>query len=180
VTVSRLARGTLFLVAGPSGTGKDTLIAAAARHLSETHVFPQRVITRPSISDAEVHTHQSIEVFDASLAGGAYALSWSAHGLRYGIPSSIHADLEAGRAVVINVSREVARAARKAFNPARVILVTASRATLAQRLADRGRESADEIAQRLDRQVDLAPDAVIVNEGPVDAAIARFLEVLKG
>lgn len=180
MTLDKAARGTLFLVAGPSGAGKDTLIAEAARALSMSHIFPQRVITRPAGADAEQHAHHSAEVFADAEAKGAFALSWSAHGLRYGIPVSILEDLAAGRHVVVNVSREVAAAARERFQPSHVIVVTASRETLARRLSTRGREAAGDVAQRLDRRVDLAPDTLIVNEGPLEAAITRFIEVLKG
>lgn len=173
-------RGTLFLVAGPSGAGKDTLIAAAAARLSGTHVFPRRVITRPEGADAEQHAHQSDALFASAEAGGAYALSWSAHGLRYGVPVSILEDLDAGRHVVVNVSRAVAAAARRRFHPCRVILVTARREILAERLAARGREAPEDVALRLDRQVDLVPDSLIVNEGPVEITLQRFLEALKG
>lgn len=180
MTLDKAVRGTLFLVAGPSGAGKDTLIAEAARVLARSHVFPQRVITRPVGADAEQNVHQSAEVFACAEAEGAFAFSWSAHGLRYGIPVSILEDLSAGRHVVVNVSRDVAAAARQRFQPSHVILVTASRETLALRLSTRGREAAGDITQRLDRRVDLTADTVIVNEGPLEAAIARFIEVLKG
>lgn len=180
MTANQGARGTLFLVAGPSGAGKDTLIAAAARMLPESHVFPQRVITRPEGRDAERHAHQSIEMFDQAEAAGAYALSWSAHGLRYGIPASILLDLAAGRHVVVNVSRAVAAAARQRLLPSHVIVVTASRDVLATRLAERGRETAEDVALRLERHVDLAPDTLIVNEGPLEITLARFLGVLQG
>lgn len=173
-------RGTLFLVAGPSGAGKDTLIAAAAARLASTHVFPRRVITRPEGTDTEQHAHQSDEMFACAEAAGAYALSWSAHGLRYGVPASILEDLDAGRHVVVNVSRAIAAAARQHFNPCRVILVTARREILAARLAARGREAPQDVAQRLDREVDLLPDSLIVNEGPVEITLERFLEALKG
>jgi len=173
-------RGTLFLVAGPSGAGKDTLIAAAATRLAATHVFPRRVITRPAGDDAEQHAHQSSEMFASAEAGGAFALSWSAHGLRYGVPVSILTDLDAGRHVVVNVSRAVASAARQRFSPCKVILVTARREILAERLAARGREAPEIVTRRLDRQVDLTPDSLIVNEGPIEITLARFLEALVG
>ena len=174
----RQPRGTLFLIAGPSGAGKDTLIAEARKRLSEDFVFPRRVITRPTRSDAELHSFETEARFQQSRADGAFALSWEAHGLLYGVPRSIDEDLKAGRHVVINVSRDVVAAARQAYDPARTILVTASREVLERRLASRGREPPGDIALRLERQLEVQADAVVCNEGNLGTALDQFLTAL--
>ena len=174
----RLARGTLFLIAGPSGAGKDTLIAEARKRLSEHYVFPRRVITRPTRSDAELHSFETEARFQQSRADGAFALSWEAHGLLYGVPRSIDEDLKSGRHVVINVSRDVVATARQAYDPARTILVTAPREVLERRLATRGREPPGDIALRLARQLEVEADAVVCNEGNLGTALDQFLTAL--
>lgn len=174
----RTTRGTLFLVAGPSGAGKDTLIAEARKRLSESYIFPRRVITRPTRSDAELHAFETAESFEQARTDGLFALSWEAHGLLYGVPSTIDEDLKAGRHVVVNVSREVVVAARQAYNPARTILVTAPRDILERRLASRGREPPGDIALRLERQKDIPADAVILNDGNLGTALDQFLSAL--
>ncbi|HVM81880.1 MAG TPA: phosphonate metabolism protein/1,5-bisphosphokinase (PRPP-forming) PhnN, partial [Stellaceae bacterium] len=144
-------RGTLILVVGPSGAGKDTLIEGARDALAgdRRFLFPRRVITRPAEAGGEEHEAMSSVEFAAAEAAGAFALSWGAHGLRYGIPSGIDAELARGRHVVVNVSRSILAEARRRYRPLAIVEVTAPVEVLAERLAARGREGAADIAQRL-------------------------------
>lgn len=125
----------LVLVVGPSGAGKDTLLNAAreAFHGDPRVHFARRVITRPADPDGENHE----PVTEAEFAARDFALSWSAHGLRYGI-----AAVDTAPVVVANVSRGVIAQAA-AHHAVRVIEVTASPELLAARLAARGRETAE-------------------------------------
>lgn len=176
------ARGTLFLVVGPSGAGKDTLIDAA-RMTRPDLAFPVRTVTRPDTPGGEVIDSVRSEVFVQLEAADGFALSWRAHGLAYGVPAVIADTLAAGQSVVVNVSRSVIAAARERFQPCRVVLVTASLEVLAERLAARGREDASGIAWRLERADYMAPAGpdvtVIRNEGDLDAAVAAFLAALQ-
>src|SRR5664279_1853677 len=103
----QLMSGRLVLVVGPSGAGKDTLIAAAKAALADDRrfVFPRRVVTREAIAALEEHDSVSAAEFALREAQGAYALSWAAHGLRYGLPARLVDDLAAGRVIVVNASR---------------------------------------------------------------------------
>lgn len=175
--------GALVLVAGPSGAGKDSLIEAARRQLPATRfVFPQRFITRQDDSGAEVSNHVTPEVFARMQDSGAFLLHWQAHGYHYGISRSVETDLEAGRHVVVNVSRAVVEQARRQHPRLRVCLVTASREVLRQRLTMRGREIEADIDRRLDRSLlgtPEGPDVVeIINDGALQDAIERFIAEL--
>jgi ribose 1,5-bisphosphokinase len=173
----------LVLVVGPSGAGKDTLINAARTALAEDarFVFPRRVVTRQAVAALEDHDSVTLEEFALRQANGAYALSWEAHGLRYGLPASIKDDIVAGRVVVMNGSRAMVGTARDAFPGTVVILVEASPEVRARRLAGRGRETAAEVAERLRREVPAdIPNAIRVdNSGAVAAGISRFLAALR-
>lgn len=178
--------GALVLVVGPSGAGKDTLIAAARRQFLAHRriVFARRYITRDGGAGGESHIAIS-DVDFAALAGrGGFALHWQAHGLSYGIPVSIIADLDAGRTVVANVSRTVLPAARGRFERLVIAHVTAEPAVRAARLAGRGRESEAEILGRLGRAGVTDPygdDVVTIdNGGTLDHAVGRFVEVIAG
>ena len=172
--------GRLVLVVGPSGAGKDTLIARARLMCRDDHVvFPRRVITRAA-SAAEDNDTLSDEAFDNALAGGAFALAWNAHGLKYGIPRSIESDIRQDRIVVCNVSRTVVADARARYAYVTAVLITAPPELLAARLKQRGRPSDGAIEERVRRRVDDAfvPDVVIDTVGPIEANARRLLDVV--
>ncbi|WP_233553089.1 phosphonate metabolism protein/1,5-bisphosphokinase (PRPP-forming) PhnN [Teichococcus wenyumeiae] len=174
-------------VVGPSGAGKDTLLGSARAALSQDprFVFARRAITRPPETSqhagAEDHLPMSEAEFIAARDRGAFALHWQAHGLLYGIPRDIEADLAAGRVVIANLSRAVLAEANTRYR-LRVIEVTAPTAILAARLAQRGRETAEEIAERLMRQPAL-PQGLevvqVVNDTSAEAGAARLLRALR-
>jgi ribose 1,5-bisphosphokinase len=176
--------GVLILVAGPSGSGKDTLIAAARHAFPENcgFVFPSRFITRAG-RIGEEHIYVSPEDFDHLRREGLFFLSWAAHGLSYGIPASIGQDLEAGRIAVFNISRRMIEAARTKWPCTHVISIMVEPEVLRQRLRARGRESDAEIEARLRRANDEAyaidgPVHVLDNSGPLDSSIEKFLSLL--
>jgi ribose 1,5-bisphosphokinase len=168
----------LILVVGPSGAGKDTVLGIARQALAgdKRFRFVRRVITRPA--DAGGEDHESVT--ESAFALRTFALHWQAHGLYYGIPADIADDIARGVVVVANVSRGIiARAAAKF--PVQVIEITAPPDILAQRLAARGRETADDVRQRLARDVPI-PDNVdtdtIVNDRTPAEAADHFTKVL--
>jgi phosphonate metabolism protein PhnN/1,5-bisphosphokinase (PRPP-forming) len=168
-----------ILVVGPSGAGKDAVLLGARRVLAADgrFRFVRRVITRPA--DPRGENHEPISA--AEFARRKFALWWEAHGLRYGIPLDVTADLSRGVAVVANVSRAVIAEAAERF-PVRVIEITAPAEIRARRLAARGRESADDVANRLARSIPV-PDHVrvdtIQNDATLDAAVQAFVSILE-
>jgi phosphonate metabolism protein PhnN/1,5-bisphosphokinase (PRPP-forming) len=178
-------RGVLFLVVGPSGVGKDSLIDGAKRLLSDdvSYYFPKRYITRPKDAGGEPHRAVTEGEFERLNAEGALMLGWEAHGHRYGIPVAAEEAVAAGRSVVVNVSRQVIEEARQRWQPVRILLVTAPRDVLATRLAARGRETDDDIQKRLDRSdaYRVTGDDVleVVNAGRLDRAVDRFVALLE-
>ena len=167
-----MKNGRLVLVVGPSGAGKDTVLTYARAHLANYPqcVFVRRVITRPPGPGEEYDS-----ISEAAFNQQDFALSWSAHGLHYGIPLAIEADLATGKTVIANVSRAVIPDARAKYN-AIVVEITAPVDILAKRLAARGRESEADIAARLARRdAPVEADITIINDGLPEAAGALFL-----
>lgn len=174
--------GRIFAVVGPSGAGKDTLIAAARRARPDLHIV-RRVITRPEEAGGEPFEGVTTAEFEARRAAGAFVLDWEAHGLNYGIPISVEGAMSEGRDVIFNGSRAMLGAAWEAFPGLTVIHVTASVPVLAERLAARGRESREDIARRLARASYEIPYGVGVqvvrNDGALDEAVRAFLAALQ-
>jgi ribose 1,5-bisphosphokinase len=179
------ARGTLILIVGPSGVGKDSLIAYCRERLaaSDAVVFPRRAITRPMNDASEEHDTIPEDAFRDRAGNGGFALHWQAHGLGYGIPLSIANDLAAHRSVVVNVSRAVIGEARLRFQPLTIVSVVAPPDILAKRLHHRGREPGDLIPARLARAVEYevsGPDVIhLDNSGPVEIAGEQLLALLR-
>ncbi len=178
-------RGVLFLVVGPSGVGKDSLIDGARHRLATdlAYHFPRRLITRQVDAGGEDHEAVTEAAFSLLERTGGFMLSWQAHGHRYGIPKSAEQALADGRSVIVNVSRQVVDQARACWSPLRVLVVSAPRDLLAARLAARGREQADDIERRLQRASAyvISGDDVreVVNADELERVIEQFVAVLR-
>ncbi len=179
------SRGTLLAVVGPSGAGKDGLIAFARRELSgdPSVLFVRRVITRAAVASAEDHDHLSPDEFAVACAAGQFAVHWEAHGLSYGVPAMVRAHLSAGGVAVLNGSRAALTDIRAAFGSVVVVHVTAPPEILARRLAGRGRETEAGISHRLQRAtIGLPPQkswVEIDNSGALEAAAAILLATIR-
>lgn len=180
-----IRNGVFVAVVGPSGAGKDTIIGyARTLFADETRLeFVRRVITRPSDAASEDHDTLADAAFAEAEADGAFAISWEAHGLRYGLPADIDWSVSNGHVAVANVSRAIIPSLRERYANLAIVEITASPDVLAQRLAVRGRESRGEVLARLARSasVTLSGPGVtsIDNSGPREAAGERFAEVLR-
>jgi ribose 1,5-bisphosphokinase len=180
----RRPRGCLVLVVGPSGAGKDTLLnAARAACAGDRNIcFVRRGVTREA-STAEDHASLSEAEFAKALADGAFSFWWQAHGLKYGVPASMEADLAAGLTVVCNVSRAIVADLRERYPQCCVVLVTAPEDVRRARLAARERTSDGDPAKRVTRAApgveELRPALVIDNVGTIEEGAAALLGFLR-
>lgn len=179
--------GIFVAVVGPSGAGKDTLIRLAQEMLrgrpagAET-LFARRVITRPADASLEDHDTLDEAEFAAAKAEGKFSVTWTAHGLSYGLPAEVDVAIAAGGVVVANGSRAAIPALFEHFENVIVVQVTAPRETLAERLAARGREAKADILARLDRAsmvAEIPGSVVIENAGSPQDAAAKLVAVIE-
>ncbi len=182
-----MRQGIFFLVVGASGVGKDTLIDGARAAFADDarFVFATRTITRPADAGGERHAAMTEAEFDAAERAGGFLITWAAHGLRYGLSSSLARDLREGRCVIANGSRATVATLAGRVPRLVVVEVTARRDQRSGRIAGRGREAGDAITARLDRSVELVlPPGVeridIENDGTVEEGIERFVTAIDG
>ncbi len=177
--------GAFVGIVGPSGAGKDSVIAHARALLrgEPSIVFAQRIVTRPP-DITEQNVVMSAGEVERIASQGGFALAWTAHDLFYAIPVALDADVAEGRVVVANVSRAVVPELRRRYLRGRVVLVDAPRALRRLRLAQRGREDSEAVNERLAREVNsfLPADAdlVIDNSGRLEDAAQALASYLSG
>ncbi len=174
---SPVGPGTLILVVGPSGAGKDTLLTLARSRLPphERLLYARRLVTRPTADD-EDHDSLTEQEFAQALASSTFALAWRAHGLGYALGPEVKTHLRQGHTVVANGSRATLAHASRDFSSLRVVLVTAPPDVLSHRLAARAREHPEDIRERLERpgHMPVPPDLIIENTGAPQAGAERL------
>lgn len=176
-------RGCWVIVCGPSGAGKDSVLAWSAQALT-AHAricFARRLVTRSSAAGSD-HEEVNLDTMHALRAGGGLAWHWQAHGMHYGVRSEYRERVARGDIVVVNGSREHARPLAGRSN-VRCVLVTARPQLLAARLQARGREDEDAIGLRMARNLALAEpaaDRVIDNSAGLERAGAALRDYLLG
>nr|WP_225778721.1 phosphonate metabolism protein/1,5-bisphosphokinase (PRPP-forming) PhnN [Pseudomonas sp. Marseille-Q3773] len=180
----RSGTGRLIYLVGPSGSGKDSLIDASRERLAAAGVeIARRVITRSAEAKGEAAHGVTAEQFEALRAHGAFAMYWRANGLDYGIPRQVDQWLAQGRAVLVNGSRAYLAEARKRYPNLLAVRVQVRPEVLRQRLHARGRETADEIEQRLARNEYLQAMAdptvhVLDNSTTLETAVESLFALL--
>ena len=147
----------LVYVMGPSGAGKDTLIAYARARVDPARiVFAHRYITRPATEGGENHIALTVDEFAKRSAAGLFALSWYSHGFAYAIGVEIDLLRAHVALIVVSGSRAAWPQAQRRYPDLRGVLIEAPAAVRAERLTGRGREDAAAIDERLAAEVKVA------------------------
>ncbi|MFX1294037.1 MAG: phosphonate metabolism protein/1,5-bisphosphokinase (PRPP-forming) PhnN [Promethearchaeota archaeon] len=177
--------GTLFLLIGNSGSGKDSLIKWVVKAWPSTKlppIVPTRLITRPPSPRTETFRSISIEEFQDLLKAGALSLYWKSYGINYGVRIEIETALAQGRSVLVNVSRQIVEETRHRFPKVCVIFIKVPFHIIKARLSARGREHGIDLEERIERaqhnQNFPSADYVIDNSGELHNAGQQLLNLL--
>jgi guanylate kinase len=172
----------LFVVTGPSGAGKGTLIRGLVGRRRDLKVAVSAT-TRPrreGEQDGREYYFLSDEEFDAKVLAGAFLEHVVFVGGRYGtLNAEVDRILESGRGCILELETDGAHRVKHLRPDAVTIFIAPpSFAELERRLRERATESAGEIGERLDlarRQMEEAAefDYVVTNDD-VDRAISEL------
>ena len=146
-------RGTLYIVAAPSGAGKSSIVNACLARDSNICLsisFTSRQ-PRPGERHAEHYHFISADEFERMVAAGDFFEHALVHGDWKGTArQSVEPQLAAGKDVLLEIDWQGARQVRsKVPNAVSVFILPPSRQALEQRMRSRGQDTEEVIAQRL-------------------------------
>ena len=171
----------VFVITGPSGVGKGTLIRGLLARVPELELSVSATTRQPrpgEVDGVDYHFLSDAE-FDRKVAAGAFVEHAAYSGRRYGtLRSELERRTSAGVPVVLEIEVQGARQVRQTLPSAvQVFIVPPSEAALRERLVGRGTDAPEEIERRLavaERELSalLEFDHQIVNDHQEDAVDA--------
>ena len=178
-------RGTLFIVAAPSGAGKSSIVnACLARdpNIALSISFTSRA-PRPGERHAQHYNFVSAGEFQRMIDAGDFFEHALVHGdLKGTARQSVEPQLAEGRDVLLEIDWQGARQVREKVQDAvGIFILPPSREALEERMRKRGQDSDDVIARRLAAAREEMShygefDYVIVNE-VFDTAVAEMCSI---
>jgi guanylate kinase len=144
----------VFVITGPSGAGKGTLVRALLERFPEQLGLAVSATTRdrrPGEHDGRDYWFLAPEEFERRVGAGDFLEHVEFAGHRYGtLRSEVDRIAVQGRAAVLELEIEGALAVRDQLRGAVSIFVTAPLEALEKRLRERATESTGQIEERLD------------------------------
>lgn len=149
--------GTLYIISAPSGAGKSSLIQAILKMQSNNALTVSISYTtrekRPGEKDGEHYYFIDHKTFEKMIAENAFLEYAEVYGQYYGTArKTIEKSLSAGIDVFLDIDWQGARQTKAAFPDAKsIFILPPSRDELKQRLHQRGQDSAEVIAKRMQK-----------------------------
>jgi guanylate kinase len=148
-----LGPGLLFVVSGPSGAGKDTVVDGLRARMPRLRYSVSATTRRPRDGEREGEAYFFLdrEAFERRLAGGGFLETNAYNGNLYGTPRAfIEATLADGYDVIMKPEVHGALAIKASFPTAVLIFLLPDKFSNRRlRLAARRSENSDQMAARL-------------------------------
>jgi guanylate kinase len=185
-TAHSMRRGNLFIISGPSGAGKGTLVRELPARVPDVWVSVS-VTTRaprPGEVEGQHYFFVSCDEFDR-LARTGGLLEWAeVHGNRYGTPrAEVEKKIAEGRQVILEIDPQGAFQVKQVLpDSVLVFIVPPSFEELQRRLEGRGSETKAQVETRLEtarHELELVGeyDHVVQNDD-VPRAVGELVDII--
>ena len=182
-----MRQGNLFVISGPSGAGKGTLVARVMAALPDAWLSVSATTRKPREGEVDgVHYFfVSVDEFKRMIEAGEF-LEWACFsGNYYGTPRAcVEARMAEGKQVILEIEIQGARQVKAQMPEAHLIFIEPpSLEVLEQRLRGRGTDSEESILLRLETaRLELSGkmeyDMRLVNDD-LDVACAELLAYIE-
>jgi guanylate kinase len=178
----------VFVITGPSGVGKGTLIRGLLERVPELGLSVSATTRSPRPGETQgVDYHfLSTDEFDRRVAAGDFVEHATYSGRRYGtLRSELEGRLQRGEPVVLEIEVQGARQVRLTMPEAlQVFIAPPNRDALRARLVGRGTDDAEQVRQRMqtaEEELRAQPEfaRVVVNDRLEDAT-AELERIVRG
>lgn len=186
-----MRKGILFVISGPAGSGKGTVVQSLLDNHKDLSVSVSTTTRQPRETDVEGVTYNFVswDEFERKIANGDFLEYniFDGNGQYYGTPkSSVEKALELGKDIVLEIDVNGAMNVKKLFPNAVTIMLTPPNAELLiKRIIGRGSEKPHEINTRLEtakKEILLLPSydySVVNEEGKVEECAELIYSIVK-
>ncbi|MBR2779136.1 MAG: guanylate kinase [Firmicutes bacterium] len=183
-----MEKGILFVVSGPSGVGKGTIMEAVSKARGEDMVVSVSATTRqprPGETDGVSYFFLTEEEFFEKRDANGFIEFALVHGSWYGTPKDwVEARLAEGRDVILEIDVQGALQVKEYTRDASYIFILPpSLRELRRRITERGTETDEQIRIRMNKVMEEIEhldryDYAIVNDD-LDKAVEEMLTLMK-